>query len=110
MKRFLDHDPLTGITSWFVDGDGDDDFHIVTTQDVEPFLEATKQVRNIGNGKDYWRAGGDMRHEATVPIGVQMEWLTKYGVDVLNPDHLDGVTKLLNDPEWRYLKTADIII
>lgn len=106
-KRLFDYDPLTGITEYFEDLGGDK-FAIHTTQNVDPFIEANKQKQNTG--KEYWKAGGDMRHEATVPIGVQYEWMTKYGIDVYNPDHLKGVTRLLNDPEWRYLKTAEIII
>jgi len=107
--RFFDYDPLTGVKEEFIDLGGDD-FAIRSTQDVQPFLDATKYCRSIGNGKDYWRAGGDLRHEATIPIGVQYEWLTKYGVDVYNPDHWPKVNKLLNDPEWKYLKVGEIII
>ena len=109
-ERFFDHDPLTGITETFIDLGGDD-FAIRQTQDVTPFIELNKAKQNYdADGKAYWRAGGDFRHEATIPVGVQMEWLTKYGVDVYNPDHLKKVTKLLNDSEYRYLKTANILI
>lgn len=107
-KRFFDHDPLTGITSYFHDHDDPEKFSISTEQDVTPFLEANKAKQN--SGKDYWKSGGDFRHEATIPIGVQHLWLEKYGIEVWNPDHLPDVVKRLNDPEWRYLKTAEIII
>ena len=105
--RLLDYDPLTGIKYEFIDGEGDS-FHIRETQDVQPFIDHNKRLQNTG--KDYWRAGGDWRHEATIPLGVQMEWLTKYGIEVWNPDHQKAVVKKLNDPEWKYLKTAEIII
>jgi hypothetical protein len=105
-ERFFDYDPLTGITETFVETDNG--FAIKHSQDVTPFIELNKAKQS--SGKDYWRAGGDLRHEATIPMGVQYEWLTKYGVDVYNPDHTEGVVKLLNNPEWRYLKTAEIII
>jgi hypothetical protein len=29
---------------------------------------------------------------------------------VNNPDHWPAVQRLLNDPDWRYLKTAEVII
>ena len=86
----FDYDPLTGSKSWFVDGEGDD-FSIITEHDVQPVIDRNKALQCYGNGKDYWKAGGDMRHEASIPMGVQMEWMTKYGVDALNPEHIDGV-------------------
>ena len=106
MKRLFDYDPYTGIKEVFEATD--DGFLIHTTQDVEPFIEHNKKLQ--GSGKDYWKSGGEWRHEATIPIGVQYHWLTKYGIDVWDPNHKDAVTKLLNDPDWRYLKTAEIII
>lgn len=108
MKRLLDHDELTGVATWFVGDDDPETFHTIITQDVEPFIERNKALQNTG--REYWKAGGDFRHEATIPVGVQMKWLTEKGVDVYNPDHQKAVIKLLNDPEWRYLKTAEIII
>lgn len=107
-KRLLDYDPLTGITYTFEDLGGDD-FAIHTRQDVEAILEHNKHRYN--SGKDYWRGSGqDWRHEATIPIGVQYEWLTKYGIDVWNPDHEKGVVRLLNSSDYRYLKCGEIII
>lgn len=107
MKRLLDYDELTGIRYEFIDGEGDD-FHIRQTQDVQCFIDHNKRLQNTG--KDYWKAGGDWRHEATIPLGVQYEWLSRYGIEVWNPEHKDAVVKKLNDPEWKYLKTSEIII
>jgi hypothetical protein len=41
---------------------------------------------------------------------VQLKWLIEHGVDICNPDHMPGVTKLLNSNEYRYLKVRDIIL
>lgn len=105
-RRVLDHDPLTGVTEYFEATD--DGFSIRTVQDVTAIIEANKARQNLG--RDAWRSQGDWRLEASIPIGVQYDWLTRYGVDVLNPDHMHGVRRLLNDPEWRYLKCANVII
>lgn len=105
--RLLDYDHLSGIKYEFIDGEGDN-FHVRQVQDVQPYIDANKRRQNTG--KEYWKAGGDWRHEATIPLTVQMEWLNKYGIEVWNPDHKDAVVKKLNDPDWRYLKTAEIII
>lgn len=53
---------------------------------------------------------GDMALVATIPVEVQMEWLDKYGIWYLNPDHQDGVKRLLNSGEYRYLMVRNIIL
>lgn len=107
MKRILDHDPLTGITDWFEDLGGDG-FAVHSSQDVEPFLKRNKAMQN--EGRSHWKGQGDFRLEASIPIGVQYEWLARYGIQVWNPEHLPDVVKRLNDPDWRYLKCAEVII
>ena len=52
----------------------------------------------------------EFRHVADIPITIQMDWLTKHGVDVWNQDHWPAVRRLLNDPDYRWLKTKEIII
>ena len=52
--RIFDYDPKTGITQWF---HHDPDTHVTTIhseQDVEPELEASKQ---LANNPDYWKKG-----------------------------------------------------
>ena len=46
------------------------------------------------------------RKVASIPNAVAMIWLTRYGVDVFKKDHAPAVRRLLNDPEWRHLRTA----
>ena len=45
-----------------------------------------------------------MWHAASIPITVQMEWMVKYGVDLMNADHIDGVKRLLNSSDYSYLR------
>ena len=42
-----------------------------------------------------------------MPAVVEIEWLQKYGVNLSDPDHKGRVFKLLNSPEYRYLKTTN---
>lgn len=53
---------------------------------------------------------GDMAMVATIPVEVQLEWLDKFGIWYLNPDHADGVKRLLNSNEYRYLRVKNIIV
>ena len=104
-KRIVDYDPISGITTTF-DYDHSSDITIVgREQDVEAAIEQNKRLQNdtqyskdgIKNG--WW-------HEAFIPNIVIEMWRNQYGVDVYNKDHWKRVTALLNDPQWRYLKTT----
>ena len=72
--------------------------HVV--QDVEPILETNKRLAND------WKPtrGEEFRHEAHIPLVVVEQWLKK-GINVLDPNDEKKVVKLLNDPEWSYLRT-----
>ena len=107
MKRLLDYDPLTGTREVFEATE--DGFHVHTTQDVEPILEMNKYKQSLGrayyaNDKDMWRV-------ASIPMIVQHKWLVEHGIrDVTAPEYWPKVRTLLNSSDWRYLKTAEIII
>jgi hypothetical protein len=84
-------------------------FSIVTEfQDVQPLLDQNTAKRNAGRA--YYARDPDMWRVASIPIGVQYEWMTKFGVDLYKEEHMPKVVKLLNSPDYRYLKTADIIV
>lgn len=104
MKRLLDYDPLTGMKTFH-------DFDPVTEttilrheQDVEPLLDACKRDNNHAD-----RNLGDMAHVASVPPGVQLEWLVKYGVKMWDRNHEGAVRRLL-DGEYKHLKRLPIIL
>jgi len=73
--------------------------------DALPIVGANKSAQNedFDRRSEFW-------HAAKIPVSVMYEWLTKYGVNAWNPAHADGVKKLLNDGEYRYLKTKNIIL
>jgi len=108
MKRILDYDEFTGIITWFHGDDDPDTFHTSQTQDVEPFVEHNKKLQSTG--RDYWKAGGDFRHEATVPNLMLLHWAEQDGIppdQVYSPEFAERITKRLNDPEYRAFKTCD---
>lgn len=43
---------------------------------------------------------------ASIPLSVVLLWKERYGVDLFDRNHQPAVTRLLNDPEWRHLRTA----
>lgn len=106
-KRLFDYCPETGMRVIFEDAD-DGGCMLHYEQDTAPIIELNKQKQLAG--REYYAADPDMWKVASIPVIVQMKWLTEYGVDVMNPDHHKAVDRLLNSSDWRYLKTADIII
>ena len=96
----------TGVRTYFEEQDGNVLLH--TEQDAEPILDLNKKKRDLGRA--WYAADPDVHKVASIPNGVAMQWLTRYGVEAWNPEHMDRVRRLLNDPEWRYLKTAEVII
>jgi hypothetical protein len=109
-KRLLSSDPLTGIEEWFHYDHMTDSVHIETVQNVEPILDGNKGLQN---DDQYSKDGikNEMWHYASIPLVIQMKWLNEYGMDnwPLRPGNEKLLFRLLNSPEWRYLKcTAKI--
>ena len=81
--------------------------HIETTQDVAPILDKNKALQNM-DGYTEHGIKNEMWHFASIPIVVQLQWLKKYGPehDPMKRGNEKLLFSLLNDPEWRYLKTT----
>jgi hypothetical protein len=103
MKKLLDYDPLHKVSCYF-HSDGEK-FHFSYEQDPTILLEANKEAANDtdktkrGIKNEYWLY-------ARIPAIVELEWLHKYGVSLDNKNHRKKIFQLLNDPDYRYLKTT----
>ena len=105
MKRIVDHDPMTGISTFF-EYHPDTDMTIVSReQDVESILELNKAK---ANDTDYTKNGikNGWWQYASYPLVIIEKWLTEDGIDVFNPEHEKRRLQKLNQPEYRYLKTT----
>jgi hypothetical protein len=104
-ELLLDYDPLTGVREFFgIDPDGQE--YIATEVDKSYTLatiERNRQIEGAGMGKDMWLA-------ASIPIEVQFEWINKHGINMHNPNHKEGVKRLLNSGEYRYLRVNHFMI
>lgn len=56
------------------------------------------------------RMGDGLEKVASIPMAVVYEWIKDHGVNLYNPDHQQGVQRLLNSSDYRYLKCRQIII
>lgn len=103
-ERLLDYDPVSGMAEWF-STDTDGNSFIRYEQDTAPILDHNKerQAESFDKRADMW-------HAATIPNIVLMEWVTKHGVKFWDPNHREGVRRLLNSDEYRYLRVNHFII
>lgn len=105
MKRIIDYDPLSGITTTF-DYDPVTDMTIIgREQDVEHILKISKALQN---DDAYTRQGfkDDWWHYAIIPNIVIEKWINELGVNAFDKNDRKRVYQLLNDPMYRYLKTT----
>lgn len=94
-RRLFSHDPATGITRWFEYDHTDDHFSIITEQDVDPIIEATKQDFNDAPQK--W---GDMARVASIPMTIYYDLLRK---GIIHDQA--AMKRWLNDPDNRFFRT-----
>lgn len=74
-------------------------------QDVSALLDLNKK---LANNDEYSKKGikDCWFHFASIPNIIIEKWKNEFGVDVFNKDHEKAVKKLLNQPEYRFLKTT----
>lgn len=88
---------------WRDNGDGTST--IVSVQDVAPALERNKAMAAHNDG---WSPSRELRRAAFIPNIIRQKWLTEEGWDAYRPDlYGEQLRRKLNDPEWRYLRTAE---
>jgi len=83
-----------------------DNIVVNRVQDVEPLLELNKKELN-GDSMYGSQTNSGMRKVASIPLVVIEKWKRELGVDVFNKDHMPKVKQLLNDPEYRWLRTHE---
>lgn len=105
MKKLMDFDPLTGESTVF-ESDGER-FRIAQYQDVQPILDANKKLA-ANDGYSKRGIKNDMWHYATIPNVIAMKWKNEHNVDIFNNDDKERMFKLLNSPEYAYLKTTTL--
>jgi len=93
------------MTEWISTDEETGETFIRYEQDASPILDYNKEMQAESFDKR-----SDMWHAAKIPNIVAMEWMTKYGVQMWNPAHKDGVRKLLNSNEYRYLRVHEFIM
>ena len=78
------------------------EFAIEHVENLQPLLDSNKRLQQEDHS-----IRDEFRLSARIPATVYYEWRNKYGVDLFNPNHKEGVKKLINSPEYKYLKTTN---
>lgn len=104
-KQLLSFDPLTGLSTYHAYNSLTEETTIITEGDYSATLEANKRMQN---DTDMTKQGikDEMWLYASIPPIVQMKWLTEEGLDVWNKAHAQRLSRKLEDPAYRYLKTT----
>lgn len=104
-ERVFDHDPHTGMKTWFSSSEDGGTWQFRYEQDVSPILDHNKEMQAESFDKR-----SEMWHAAKIPNVILMEWAVKHGVNYWDKNHADGVKRLLNHPDYRYLRVQHFII
>lgn len=102
----IDDGAWNGVKKFIRAGDEADSVDVrYEGNDAAQIIDANKATQN-----ESFDRRSELWHAASIPTSVMYEWLTKFGVNAWNPHHMDGVKKLLNSGDYRYLKVRNIII
>ena len=105
MKHFkTDYNPVTGAREDYYWDDQAQQMTIRNRHDVTDIIESNKAQINDTIDTRYGKEM--MHHVADIPLGVALNWKRTYGVDILEntPEAKKFIRKMLNDPDYRYLK------
>jgi len=103
----FDIDPIPGGLHQELKYDEANDVLVVrSVQDIEPFLQATKELRREADeGNAGYTPSRELRRVASVLPILAHKWLQE-GVDIFDDDDWDGVAARLDDPEFAHCRTA----
>jgi len=102
-RQLLDYDPTTGVSCYF-DWDAQEQARVIHTQDTAAAIDRAKERANKTAITDDG-IKNDMWHYAHVPVLIQMEMLSKHGVDFNDPNQRAAVFHLINT-EYPHCKTT----
>lgn len=106
MSTHREYNPYTGATEeWKWDAESGS-FAIRETFDVTSILEANKVLSNSTIDKRF--GGGMMHHVAEIPNAFIVKFKTDHNLDIFSsdPNEQKRLRKLLESPEYRFLKTT----
>jgi len=109
ITRSLGIDPITGLETIHHYDEATDITHIEHKQDVTSIIDFNKMLHTTSHQHDGVK--NSWMHAAIIPEIVQIQWMKEYGIkDIYSEEAWPKVRRLLNSPEYRYLKTGPMKI
>lgn len=96
----IDDGSWNGLRKWIRSSDEDHGTVQVKYEDVggaAAIIEQNRQAAEVNKRDDMWHVG-------KIPAKVIYDWMINHGVNLFDPNHKGGVKRLLNDPDYRYLR------
>lgn len=106
MKRRVDYNPMTGITT-SVDYNSVTDTTAVI-HEFDDLSAVLDQNKALANDTEYTKKGikNGFWHYAFLPNAIIHKWMIEDGINVYRKEDEKKVFQKLNSPEYRYLKTT----
>lgn len=107
-KRLVDHDVMSGETTFHHYDHDTKTTHIEVYQDVEKVIERNKALQNT---EEYKRRGikQDMMHFATVPNTILMKIMKEHNISPFKQEDMPKWERILSSSDYKYLRTVDKI-
>jgi len=105
-RELISWDPLNGIAQYHHYDVDTDTSMFESVGDATPVIEANKALAQTD---DLWKHGmkQDFVLYASIPTIVQVKLLNEHGIDVYKKEHGARLSKILESPEYRYLKCVN---
>ena len=100
------YDPVSGMTRTLDYDHARDELMVKTTQDCEAIIDHNKRLATWDDG---YTPSREMRRVASIPLVIYQQWMSEDGVNLMTMpkgEKAAYLRKKLNDPDWRYLRTA----
>lgn len=91
-----------GIDHWMIEDENGTSF--ASSQSTDDIIDRNKAMATHNDG---YTPSREIRRVASVPYIIGLKWLNEEGWWFMDPEHADKLARKLNDPDWRYLRTAD---
>ncbi len=85
----------------------DGTYTVTAVQDCEAILDRNKAMATHNDG---YSPSRELRRVASIPNVVALMWLREEGWWYLDPNAKDRLRRKLNDPDWRWLRTAPGVV
>lgn len=94
---------FAGDVAHYCEPDGNGGLLIHSVQDIAPIIERNKVLQTYNDG---YSPSRELRRVASIPNALLLKWKNDEGWDPWDPACAAKLAQKLNDPDFRFLRTA----